>query len=185
MDYNNLNNRCYGHHHKDDYCCKALECMCELFQDCKAKEPSYGTFWQTDFITVDLNEAFPFNFTGPSTEDISLLNPTTVKVNKSGVYYISYRVAVSVASNSNPNNFVDQRISLYINGIQQPNSQASFGIYAPDITSCVPIAGDAIVSIPANATLQLKNDGNFSGSSSITTCDNGVNAATFNIIKIG
>ncbi|MEG0501704.1 MAG: hypothetical protein RR915_06925 [Cellulosilyticaceae bacterium] len=180
------NNCCCCHNpHADNCCCKALKCICEILQEYKAKEPSYATFWQTAFVTVNLNAAFPFNFTGPATPDITLTNPTTITVAKAGVYQISYRVSISVASNSNPNNYVDQRISLYVNSVQQPNSQTGFGIYAPDITSCVPISGDAIIFIPANATLQLKNDGIYTGSSSITTCDNGTNAVTFSIIKIG
>lgn len=169
----------------DNHCCNCCHCNCNCNCCCNPAKPSYAAFWQTNFVTVNLNNAFPFNFTGPTTTDITLLPPSTIKVAKAGVYHISYRVAVSVASNSNPNNFVDQRISLYVNGVQQPNSQTSFGIYAPDITSCVPISGDAIISIPANASLQLKNDGIYTGSSAITTCDNGVNAVTFNIIKIG
>lgn len=187
------NNKCNcGNQNCNDYFCytdraltRALNCICETLREVTALAPSYATFWQTDFVTVDLESDFPFNFTGPTTPDITLSSPTTVLVQKAGVYHINFRVAVSVSRNDNPNDFVDQRVSLYVNDVQQPNTQASFGFFSPDIISCVALAGDAIVYIPANATLKLKNDGEFSGSSSITTCDNGVNAVTFNIIKIG
>ncbi|MGL5330019.1 MAG: hypothetical protein ACRDD7_12170 [Peptostreptococcaceae bacterium] len=151
----------------------------------KAYKPSYATFWQSEFVTVDINKSFPFNFEGPSTDDICLINPTTIKIKKEGVYQIYFRVAVNVSVNDNPNNYVDQRVSLYINGEQEPHTQASFGIYAQDQPSCIPISGEFIVEIPACSIVQLKNDGIYSGSSSITTCDNGVNAVTINIVKIG
>lgn len=77
----------------------------------------------------------------------------TAVVKHWNAYVIYYRIAVSVTSNTNPNDFVDQRIGLYVNGVVEPNSQTSFGIYAPDITSCVPISRDAIISTPANASL--------------------------------
>lgn len=164
---------------KHDHCCKEAHCC-----KCIGENPSYGTFWQNDFVTVELQDAFPFNFSGPSTPDICLINPKSIKVHKEGVYHISYTVTVDVFVNDNPSNTVEQRISVYVNGIQQPNSQTGFGIAVPDIPSCIAISGDAIIYIPENSTLQLKNDGPFGSSSSITTCDNGINAATFNIIKI-
>ncbi|MGL5328633.1 MAG: hypothetical protein ACRDD7_05145 [Peptostreptococcaceae bacterium] len=182
--YHGYNSNCQDYYYNCNHKCHDHHCHCHCCDYMHHKKPSYGAFWQSEFITVDINQAFPFNFTGPTTTDISLLNPTTIKVNKAGVYQIYYRVAVDVTMNSNPANFVDQRISLYVNNVQQPDTQGSFGILAPDIRSCVPISGQAIISIPANATLQLKNDGIYTGSSSISTCDNGVNAVTFNIVRI-
>ena len=189
--YNKHFNCCnHNHNHECNYdcdynsLCKTLNCICEILHEYKVHQPSYATFWQSDFVTVKLNENFPFNFTGAKTPDINLLTPTKISVCKPGVYQISYRVTVNVPVNDNPSDFVDQRISLYINGSSIPNSQVSFGILTADIQGCIPIHGETIIFIPPNSTLELKNDGPFSGSSEITTCDNGVNAITFNIVKI-
>ncbi|MGG5460916.1 hypothetical protein [Clostridium sp. B9] len=146
--------------------------------------PSYATFWQDEFITIPLNEPFFFKFTGPTTPDIYLLDPSTIKVSKAGVYQVNYQVLLNVDANTNPSTLVSQRISLYVNGIQQPNSQTSFGIELIETQACFPISGNFIVEIPADANLQLKNDGIYTGSSPITTCDNGVNSVSFSIIRI-
>lgn len=147
--------------------------------------PSYGTFWQNEFVTVPLNGAFPFNHFGPTSPDVTVVTPTSIKVLRAGVYYISFSASIDVTTNTNPSTNFYQRISLFINGNPVPNQQASFGVFFPRPSIiCVQIQGDVILNIPENSILTLVNDTPAAFGSAITTCDNGINAVTLNLFRI-
>jgi len=67
-----------------------------LLKDRSNKESFYATFLQTELVNVGVDEYFPFNMTEIFNEDIILINPTTIKVNKSGVYHIIYKIPVNI-----------------------------------------------------------------------------------------
>lgn len=73
-------------------------------------------------------------------------------------------------------------ISILLNNNPIPNAQGSFGIVilAPLPLTCNQLAGQLILSVPANSTISLTNIGN----NSITTCDNGINAIELTIFKL-
>ncbi|MBL3199905.1 preprotein translocase, partial [Klebsiella pneumoniae] len=48
------------------------KCSCDHSH--KRSCPAYGTFWQTEFITVPFGDPFPFNHVGPLAGGVSLLN---------------------------------------------------------------------------------------------------------------
>jgi hypothetical protein len=159
------------------------EIVLEQLLDKFKSKVAYGTFWQDNFLRVPINQPFAFNHTGPTAGGITLLNSTTIGIAEPGDYMISYYVSYNLTlSDVDPD---DPTISLLLNNQPLPNAQDDFGILIRDneFTGCTPIVGEVIVSIPANSTLQLINTS--PNGQDIFTCDNGINAATLNIVKIG
>jgi len=117
---------------------------------------SYGNFWQNTFVSIPNGQAIPFNNSGPSGGGIALLNPTTISIPRAGDYEINYVVTVTPADPIPE----EQQVSAFLNGVIVPNFQSSFGIRfsdPDDVASCFQITGTAIISIPTNSTLQLRN----------------------------
>jgi hypothetical protein len=145
--------------------------------------PAYGTFWQTQFITVPFAEAFPFNNTGRTAGGVLLLDPSTIRITQTGDYRVSFISTINTTLNPVfPHIPV---ISLRLNDAPLPNAQDDFGIQInnPNDLGCHQLTGETIIFIPANSTLQLINNSSFN-SQNITTCDNGVNAVELTIIKV-
>ncbi|MGL5068678.1 MAG: hypothetical protein ACRC6T_12855 [Sarcina sp.] len=145
---------------------------------------SYATFWNTCPMTVAVGDDFEFNQAGVGTSDIGLISPGTIKICNSGVYHITYRLNVSVKGVPNSTELVNNRVSLYINCMQQPNGQAGFSMQIPDVTSCIPINGDALVFIPANSCLNLVNESQCMLGGSITTCTSGGNTVNISLFRV-
>lgn len=145
---------------------------------------SYASFWNTCSIQVPAGEDFKFNQAGICTPDILLVSPGTIKVCNSGVYKISYRVNVRVQGIPNSTELINNRVSLYVNCMQVPNGQVGFAIQAPNIISCIPLNGDALVFLPANACLNLVNESQCVLGSTITTCTSGGNTVTLSLFRV-
>lgn len=144
---------------------------------------AYGNFWQTNFITVPFGVSFPFNQTGPIAGGISLLSPTTIGIKQAGDYRVSFISSINVTLN--PVFPHEPVISIFLNNKPLPNVQADFSILIRDTESigCHQLTGEAIISVPANSILELKNN-SFFNNQSIITCDNGVNAVELAIVKL-
>ncbi|HDR7783244.1 MULTISPECIES: exosporium leader peptide-containing protein [Bacillus] len=144
---------------------------------------AYGTFWQTEIITVPFESPFSFNQADPMVGGISLLNPTTINIKQAGDYRISFISSINLTvALSFP---YSPTISILLNNSLIPNFKATFGlsILDPEDVDCAQLIGDTILSVPANSTLQLINN-SFVGETAIRTCDNGINALELNIIKL-
>lgn len=159
-----------------------LKNLCNILKERSNKESSYATFLQTELVSIGLNEYFPFNITEIYNEDIFLVNPTTIKVNKSGVYHIIYKIPVSM---DDKKDHLEQSIGLYVNNILQKNVQRTFAFIDPNYKNCMSIIGNDIIYIPENTILQLKNNGFSQNSKIITSCNKESTYANFNIVKIG
>lgn len=159
-----------------------LKSLCNILKERSNKESSYATFLQTKLVIVGMNEYFPFNMTEIFNEEIILINPTTIKINKSGVYHIIYKIPVNIEDKKN---HVEQSIGLYINNILQKNIQRTFGILDPNNKNCMSIIGNDIVYICENTILQLKNNSFSTNGKSIISCNNEGCQASLNIVKIG
>lgn len=159
-----------------------LKNLCNILKERSNKESSYATFLQTQLVNVGLNECFPFNITDIYNDDIFLTNPTTIKVNKSGVYHIIYKIPVNIEGKKDP---IEQSIGLYINNVLQKNIQRTFGAIDPTYKNCMSIIGDDIIYIPENTLLQLKNNGFSNKSKNITSYNKEGRSANINIVKIG
>ena len=159
-----------------------LKSLCNILKERSNKESSYATFLQTEWVSVGLNEYFPFNITDIYNEDIFLVNPTTIKVNKSGVYHIIYKIPVNIEDKKD---HLEQSIGLYINNVLQKNIQRTFGVIDPDYKNCMSIIGDDIIYIPENTLLQLKNNGFSNKSKNINSYNKEGSGASINIVKIG
>ncbi|MDM5255111.1 exosporium leader peptide-containing protein [Bacillus toyonensis] len=144
---------------------------------------AYGTFWQTDIITVPFESPFSFNQADPMVGGISQLNPTTITITQAGDYRISFISSINLTvALSFP---YSPTISILLNNSLIPNFKATFGLLIQDSedVDCAQLIGDTILSVPANSTLQLINN-SFVGDTDIRTCDNGINALELNIIKL-
>ena len=159
-----------------------LKSLCNILKERSNKESSYATFLQTEWVSVGLNEYFPFNITEIYNDDIFLINPTTLKVNKSGVYHIIYKIPVNIEDKKD---HLEQSIGLYINNVLQKNIQRTFGVIDPDYKNCMSIIGDDIIYIPENTLLQLKNNGFSNKSKNINSYNKEGSSASINIVKIG
>jgi hypothetical protein len=145
--------------------------------------PAYGTFWQTEFITVPFTEAFPFSNTGLTVGGVTLSDPSTIRITQAGSYRVSF--ISSINTTVNPVFPHIPVISFRLNGAPLANSQGNFGIQIDNPTNlgCSQLSGEILVFIPANSTLQLINNSSFNGQN-ILTCDNGINAVELTITKI-
>jgi len=160
--------------------------------------PAYGNFWSTEFQTVAFGAPFSFNFTGPTAGGVTLVDPTTINVAMGGDYLVSYTITINTTIIANSLPVPPEPGSLYIpvanvtiNGVPVPNAQIAFGEqfqFTPGVNdnSCFQLHGEAILTITDNATVQLVNDSFFGASvvNDIATCDNGINAAAINLVKV-
>ncbi|MGS2751276.1 exosporium leader peptide-containing protein, partial [Bacillus zanthoxyli] len=86
---------------------------------------AYGTFWQTDIITVPFESPFSFNQADPMVGGISLLNPTTITITQAGDYRISFISSINLTvALSFP---YSPTISILLNNSLIPNFKATFG----------------------------------------------------------
>ncbi|MED2841450.1 preprotein translocase [Bacillus wiedmannii] len=172
--------RCSDYYYSSSY----KKCLDHHSHSHKSSRPSYGTFWQDGFITVPFGNSFSFNRIGPNVGGVSLLNPTTVRIEHTGDYRISFISTINTVANPVfPHVPV---ISIFLNGNPLPNAQGDFAIEFDNSASsgCYQLNGEAIIRIPANSTLQLRNN-SFFNNQSIRTCDNGINAVELTIFKLG
>jgi hypothetical protein len=144
--------------------------------------PSYGNFWRNlGIVSIAGGTALPFNNTGPTAGGISLANSTTINIANPGDYFISYVVTILLTAPQ----IAGSAVGVFLNGNNEvPNMQTRFGIVVrdPDVSDCLQISGEAIVSIPANSTLQLRNTS--PGNQAFTLCDTFINNVALNIIKV-
>lgn len=139
-------------------------------------DSSYATFWQSNSLisanAINDNQAIPFNATGVTTIDISLINSTTIKIATPGVYKISYTVLPELKYNINLNSTTanpptDIVIGVSINNYIAPNSKVRSTISAAPSTTLTPgelaldywysLSTTFLVEITANSNIQLRN----------------------------
>lgn len=140
--------------------------------------PAYGSFWQNQFISIPFNQPIPFNNMGPSAGGVILSNPTTIFIPQAGDYEINYVVTAIISTTPTPS---VHGVNVFLNAIPVPKFQASFGIstFDPDVSDCRQITGTAIISVPNNSTLQLKNIG-----FDLSLCNDIVSGAALTIKKL-
>ncbi|QWI60271.1 exosporium leader peptide-containing protein [Bacillus mycoides] len=84
---------------------------------------AYGTFWQTEIITVPFESPFSFNQADPMVVGISLLNPTTINITQAGDYRISFISSINLTvALSFP---YSPTISILLNNSLIPNFKAT------------------------------------------------------------
>ena len=160
------------------------KCSCNSSSSsCKKSCPAYGTFWQTEFITVPFGDPFPFNHVGPIAGGVSLLNPTTIQFSQAGDYRVSF--ISSINTTLNPVFPHIPVMTIFLNNNPLANSQGDFAFQMNTSSNneCLQLAGETIVTVTANSTLQLKNNSGFNHQS-IVTCDNGINSVELTVIKL-
>lgn len=156
---------------------------CSCHDSHKPSKPAYGTFWQTEFITVPFGGSFPFNHAGPKAGGVSLLNPTTIHFSQAGDYRVSF--ISSINTTLNPVFPHIPVITIFLNNNPLANSQGNFALQMNTSSNneCLQLVGETIVTVPANSTLQLKNNSAFNNQS-IVTCDNGINSVELTVTKL-
>ncbi|MDZ5472336.1 exosporium leader peptide [Bacillus sp. 31A1R] len=151
------------------------------------KTPAYGSFWSDEFQTVGFDRPFSFSFSGPTSGGVTLTDPNTILVENGGDYLVTYTVTWNPQLPVDTN-FYTPVINITINGIRVPNTQIRFGQqyqYVPGVNdfSCFELHGEAIIEIPDGTEVRLINDSIFNRET-IRTCDNGINAAALNLVKL-
>ncbi|EJS68266.1 hypothetical protein [Bacillus cereus] len=156
---------------------------CSCNDSHKPSKPAYGTFWQTEFITVPFGDPFPFNHVGPMAGGVSLLNPTTIQFSKAGDYRVSF--ISSINTTLNPVFPHIPVITIFLNNNPLANSQGDFAFQMNTSSNneCLQLVGETIVTVPANSTLQLRNNSGFN-KQGIVTCDNGINSVELTVTKL-
>ncbi|WP_459500827.1 preprotein translocase [Bacillus sp. C1] len=169
--------RCCCHHSSSP----SKKCCCH--HSSKPSGSAYGTFWQTEFITVPFGGSFSFNQVGPSSGKVSLLNPTTIHFSQAGDYRISF--ISSINTTLNPVFPHIPVITIFLNNNPLANSQGSFALQLNNSSTneCHQLVGETIIKVPANSTLQLRNNSSFNNQN-IVTCDNGINAIELTVTKL-
>jgi len=142
--------------------------------------PAYRNFWQNTFVMVPNGQDIPFNNQSIATAGgISLLNPTTISIPIAGDYAINYVITVSDISSIG---FSTQVVTAILNGVPVPDFQTSFGVVASSAESCDQFSGIAILRVPANSTLSLRNTS--LEVDVLALCDAVESGAAINIIKL-
>jgi len=161
---------------------KRCSCPCPPSSH-KPSGPAYGTFWQTEFITVSFGDPFPFNHFGPIAGGVSLLNPTTIQFSQAGDYRVSFISTINTTLNP-----VFPHIpvmTIFLNNNPLANSQGDFAIQMTNSANneCLQLVGETIVTVPENSTIQLRNNSGFN-KQKIVTCDNGINSLELTVTKL-
>ncbi|RAP27748.1 hypothetical protein C2W64_00897 [Brevibacillus laterosporus] len=129
-------------------------------------------------MLINPNGAIAFDITGPTTGGVALANSSTINITQGGDYSIFVLMTVSPLSTSEPENI---EVGLLINNIEIPDFKTNTTISNSDSNGLpIQFSIDAIVSIPDNSTLQLRNLLN----NSFTINSNSVNSGTIKIIKL-
>lgn len=141
--------------------------------------PAYRNFWQNTFVTVLNGEDIPFNNQSVATAgDIVLLSPTTIFIPIAGDYEINYIITTINITGTNS----EQQVTAILNGVPVPNFQASFGTITNPGEECDQFSGIAILRVPANSTLSLRNT-SLNGSS-LALCNLVESGAALNVKKL-
>jgi hypothetical protein len=141
----------------------------------------YGNFYQTQFLTIGPNAPIPFNGVG-QTQGMFLVGTTDIHVIQAGDYFVSYTITVTPNGETIP---LEQQAAIFINGVIVPNFQTDFGIRfsnPADTGDCRQLHGEAIIFIPANAFVELRNVS--SGNRNMHLCDTFESGAAINLIKV-
>lgn len=141
--------------------------------------PSYRQFWQSGVITIANGNDIPFNHQSIATEGgITLLPPSTILIPLAGDYEIQFTLTTTVAAAAP----LEQQVTVIVNGVVVPNSQATFGTMTANEESCDQFSGTVLLRLPANSTLSLRNTS--PNAASLTLCNLAENGASLIIKKV-
>ncbi|MFT9056075.1 MAG: collagen-like protein, partial [Ethanoligenens sp.] len=106
-----------------------------------ALSQAYATFYTTTADTVFTGGAIPFTAGTAAVQNVALLNPTTIIVQRAGVYLIDFGVNTTASLNS--------VIQLYVNNTPVDGTQLTFSAAIGQVSNAV------IIRLAANDTLQI------------------------------
>ncbi|MDC2867923.1 exosporium leader peptide [Bacillus sp. BP-3] len=146
--------------------------------------PAFGNFYRNTFLTTPVlpNQSIPFNATGASVGGVTLTTPTDIQITQGGYYSITYTITANISEPIAP--FKHIIVAIFLNSIEVPGLQTTFGIdiVDPNDQDCLQVHGEAIVFIPSNSIVQLRNRSD--QNQALTLCDGPVIAAAINLIKL-
>ncbi|MFC3884830.1 hypothetical protein ACFOU2_15700 [Bacillus songklensis] len=145
----------------------------------------FGNFWQKDFITVALNDAFPWSNQGPrSRVKLDPSDNTKIIVNNAGKYKIDFVVFIENLASST---FYPPSIQVTINGKRIGRARFALQLEPNTVVDeCLQLTGTVIINVRTDhSVIQLINRSASGGDSTdISTCDAGPVAATINLVKV-
>ncbi|MGH1285127.1 hypothetical protein, partial [Bacillus toyonensis] len=151
--------------------------------------PAYRNFWRFLQITEDISFNETISFTNNSTAQAGGITRVsdTITIPLAGDYLISYIVTVELSNSSSGANAVSVGVFLGPPFVEVPNMQTRFGVSTATVDTAVDrvqLSGEAIITVPAGAQLQLRNTGSqtFQIPASAFIVD--ASTVTLNIIKL-
>ena len=149
----------------------------------KTFKPSYGTFWNSDFPTIEGYGTFNFDNIGVKTDDITLdPDQKTIIVKTQGIYQISFHVYGYIDSAVDFYQVFD--VGVYINDVYNQLNGTGLNVGFSGVDSfffCFPLDYSFQTFIPANSKIQLRN----LYPNTLQTCDNVPPSAVISLLRIG
>ncbi|WP_144555114.1 hypothetical protein [Bacillus sp. X1(2014)] len=145
----------------------------------KKSSAAYGyvTLVGTEPILVRPNENIRFNQHG-SLENIKFSqNSSTITILKSGDYKIEYTLLIDGPASTSI-------YGIFLNHSLVPGNLTNFGITRQVNNATLMLIGQAIICIPKNSTIELRNIGTATDTLLPILGNNNINAASLSMVKL-
>jgi len=138
--------------------------------------PAYGYVFNFPVQVVASGGDVSFSGNGPLVNIDHTAGTAEISIPRSGDYLVEYTIAVDGPQMS--------AYALILNDVEVPNSATRYGATSPAGTNQT-LTGSAILSVPANSTLLLRNIGNTADTLVGTDDGQGVLNASISIHRLG
>ncbi len=147
-------------------------------QNWKRYSPAYGyvTLIGSEPIMVNSGESITFNQNGPLNHIKFALPSDTLIIGKSGDYKIEYVLLIDGPSSS--------MYDLILNNVLVKDKLTNYGIQRQVNGASLMLIGQAIIHIPKNSTLELRNIGPSTDTLLPIIGEQEINAASLTIVKL-
>ena len=145
----------------------------------KRYSPAYGyvTLIGSKPIMVNSGESITFNQNGPLNHIKFSLPSDTLIISKSGDYKIEYVLLIDGPSSSST-------YGLILNNVLVKDKLTNYGIQRQVNGASLMLIGQAIIHIPKNSTLELRNIGPSTDTLLPIIGEQEVNAASLTVVKL-
>ncbi|TQR18458.1 BclA C-terminal domain-containing protein [Psychrobacillus soli] len=159
-------------------CINNSNCGCHLISPIivSTNRPAYGYVFNFPVQTVASGGDVNFSGNGPLVNISHTPGTAPILIPRAGDYLVEYTIAVDGPQMS--------AYALILNGVEVPNSATRYGATSPAGTNQT-LTGSAIISVPANSTLLLRNVGNTADTLIGIDDGHGVLNASLSIHRLG
>ncbi|MFP5115614.1 BclA C-terminal domain-containing protein [Bacillaceae bacterium C204] len=148
-------------------------------KNCKKSSAAYGYFTLvgTEPILVGPNENIRFNQHSSLKKIRFSQNSNTLTVLKSGDYKIEFTLLIDGPASTSV-------YSIFLNHSSVPGNLTNFGIKRQVDNATLMLVGQAIIHVPKNSTIELRNIGTATDTLLPILGNNRINAASLSIVKL-